>query len=54
MFYVLLCRISPKEKRFLEEALRDSQSSKPTKIPWLSIGLSVPVWAIIVAHITQV
>ena len=47
-------RISSEEKRFLEEALRDSQSSRPSRIPWLSIALSVPVWAIAVAHITQV
>ena len=47
-------RISRKERDFLEEALKDSQSSKPSKIPWLSIGVSVPVWAIAVAHITQV
>ena len=50
----LIDRISTKERMFLQEALTESQSSKPSRIPWLKIGLSVPVWAIAVAHITQV
>ena len=47
-------RISSQEKEALEEALRDSQSSKPAANPGLSIGRSVPVGASATAHITQV
>lgn len=48
-------RISPEERKEIEDAIGASTSKKrPTYVPWSSIFLSPPVWAIIITHACSV
>ncbi|XP_077990261.1 sialin-like [Glandiceps talaboti] len=46
-------RISKEEREYLEKSLGDTKLSKDTSTPWLSIFLSVRVWAIILSHVAN-
>jgi len=46
-------RISEQEKQFLQMSLKETQSEKPSSVPWKDIVISAPVWAILVSHVTQ-
>ena len=46
-------RISDQEKQFLQMSLKETQSEKPSSVPWKDIVMSAPVWAILVSHVTQ-
>ncbi|XP_046329728.2 sialin-like [Haliotis rufescens] len=47
-------RISGNERRYIEHTLRDSvRSHKKLNVPWKSIALSLPSYAIIVSNITS-
>ncbi|KAL1140252.1 hypothetical protein AAG570_000184, partial [Ranatra chinensis] len=43
--------ISQEEKEFIHEALDNSPGKKVNKTPWKSILTSIPVWALICAHL---
>ena len=43
-------RISIEERRYIEQAIGTTCTSKRLPVPWKSIILSAPVWAIIVTH----
>ncbi|XP_045115030.1 sialin-like [Portunus trituberculatus] len=44
-------RISPEEKKYILEAIKEEQSqAKPTQTPWCTILCSLPLWAITIAH----
>lgn len=48
-------RISPEERKEIEDAIGASTSKKrPSYVPWKSIFLSPPVWAIIITHACSV
>ncbi|XP_046588887.1 sialin isoform X2 [Neodiprion lecontei] len=43
-------RISAEERRFIEESIGTTSTSKHLAVPWKAMLTSVPVWAIIVTH----
>ncbi|XP_078045525.1 putative inorganic phosphate cotransporter [Augochlora pura] len=43
-------RISDEERRYIEDAIGSSAVAKGLPVPWKSIFLSAPVWAIVVTH----
>jgi len=45
--------ISEGEKAFIQSSLIESETGKPTSIPWLDIATSPAVWAITATHVTQ-
>ncbi|XP_076161361.1 putative inorganic phosphate cotransporter isoform X2 [Ptiloglossa arizonensis] len=47
-------RISVEERRYIEEAIGSTTTIKRLPVPWKSILLSAPVWAIIVTHACSV
>ncbi|XP_053986969.1 putative inorganic phosphate cotransporter isoform X1 [Hylaeus volcanicus] len=47
-------RISDKERRYIEQALGTTTTTKRLPVPWKSIFLSAPVWAIIITHACSV
>lgn len=47
-------RISVEERRYIEQAIGSTATTKRLPVPWKSIFLSVPVWAIVVTHVCSV
>lgn len=49
-------RISAEERHYIESEISEGtgNTQKPNRVPWLSIILSLPVWAIIVTHACSV
>nr|XP_034194461.1 putative inorganic phosphate cotransporter [Osmia lignaria] len=47
-------RISVKERRYIEDAIGSTATTKRLAVPWKSIFTSIPVWAIIVTHACSV
>lgn len=43
-------RISEDERRYIEESIGTTTTTKPLPVPWKAIFTSAPVWAIIVTH----
>lgn len=43
-------RISVEERRYIEESIGTTSTSKRLPVPWRSIFTSAPVWAIIITH----
>lgn len=43
-------RISVEERRFIEESIGTTSSSKHLAVPWRAMLTSTPVWAIIITH----
>lgn len=49
-------RISPNERHYIETKIAEAvgNSQKPTRVPWMNILTSMPVWAIIITHACSV
>ncbi|XP_076626570.1 putative inorganic phosphate cotransporter isoform X1 [Colletes latitarsis] len=47
-------RISMEERRYIEQAIGMTSTNKRLPVPWKSIFLSMPVWAIIITHACSV
>lgn len=43
-------RIAEEERRYIEDAIGTSSTSKHLSVPWKSIFTSAPVWAIVITH----